>query len=46
MSNPEDRNQHCKSHRSNNTSTVPVVTYSFNIINWTIPEVRRLHMKI
>ena len=25
-----------------NILAIPVVTYSFNIINWTIPEIRRL----
>ena len=25
---------------------IPIVTYSFNIINWTIPEIRRLDTKI
>ena len=29
-----------------NTLVIPVVTYSFNIINWTIPEIRRLDTKI
>ena len=29
-----------------NSLAIPVITYSFNIINWTIPEVRRLYMKI
>ena len=25
---------------------IPVVTYSFNIINWSIPEIRRLDPKM
>ena len=29
-----------------NTLAIPIVTYSFNIINWTIPEIRRLDLKI
>ena len=29
-----------------NILAIPVVTYSFNIINWTITEIRRLDMKI
>ena len=29
-----------------NILAIPVVTYSFNIINWTIPEIRRLDTKI
>ena len=29
-----------------NTLVKPAVMYSFNIINWTIPEIRRLDMKI
>ena len=29
-----------------NSLAIPVIMYSFNIINWTIPEVRRLYMKI
>ena len=29
-----------------NTLAIPVVMYSFNIINWTIPEIRRLDTKI
>ena len=29
-----------------NTLTIAVVTYSFNIINWTITEIRRLDTKI
>ena len=29
-----------------NTSATPVVMYSFNIINWTILEIRRLDTKI
>ena len=32
--------------RQKSTLAIPVVTYSFIIINWTIPEIRRLHMKI
>ena len=28
-----------------NTLAVPVVTYSFNIINWTMPEIKRLDTK-
>ena len=28
-----------------NTLAIPVVKYIFNIINWTIPEIRRLDMK-
>ena len=45
-SNPEDRTQLCKLHRSNKYLGNTFVTYSFNIINWTIPEIRRLEMKI
>ena len=45
-SNPEDRTQLCKLHRSNKYFGNTFVTYSFNIINWTIPEIRRLEMKI
>ena len=29
-----------------NTLTIPVFKYSFNILNWTIPEIRRLDTKI
>ena len=29
-----------------NNLAIPVVTYSFNIINWTIPEIKRLDLKI
>ena len=29
-----------------NTLAIPVVAYSFNIINWTMPEIRRLDAKI
>ena len=29
-----------------NTLVIPVVTYRFNIINWTITEIRRLDTKI
>ena len=29
-----------------NTLVIPIVTYSFNIINWTISEKRRLDSKI
>ena len=29
-----------------NTLEIPVVTKSFNIINWTIPEIRGLDTKI
>ena len=29
-----------------NTLSIPVVTYSFNIINWTISEIRRHDTKI
>ena len=29
-----------------NILAIPVVTYSFNIINWAIPEIRRLDTKI
>ena len=30
---------------ANSTLTVPVVTYSFNIINWKISEIKRLDRK-
>ena len=29
-----------------NTLAIPVAAYSFNIINWTTPEIRRLDTKI
>ena len=29
-----------------NTLTMPVVQYSFNIINWTLQDLRRIHTKI
>ena len=29
-----------------NTLTIPVATNSFNVINWTIPEIRGLDTKI
>ena len=46
-SNPEDITQLCKSHRSNiNTLIIPAVMYSFNIINWTRPKIRRLDTEI
>ena len=29
-----------------NILAIPVVTYSFNVINWNLEEIRRMHRKI
>ena len=42
-SNLEDRRK-LKSNRGKNTLAIPVITYCFNIINWTIPIIQKLIM--
>ena len=46
MSNPEDRLSSANCIEAINTLAIPVVKNSFNIINWTIPEIRRIDRKI
>ena len=43
--NPEELNS-ANRMEATNTLAIPAVTYSFNIINWTTPEIRRLDKKI
>ena len=40
-SNLEDRRK-LKSNRGKNILAIPVITYCFNIINWTIPIIQKL----
>ena len=39
--NPEDRRK-LKSNREKNALEIPVITYCFNIVNWTIPIIQTL----